>query len=140
MIRMPITVLSLACALILTSAGCAWNAPKPDAEEMYEKAAALTKVTAMVESLVTYSDAALNADLLTASTAHDPQILTFFEGYELRAGQASGRGVVVMCTQGGGEALLLDLGCTAKLDQHLWETEEQEACDVPADAAAACPQ
>lgn len=131
---------TLVSTLLVVTAGCVSTSPQPDPEEMYQKAAALTKVTAMVESLVTYSDVALNADLLAAATGHDPEILKFFEGYELRAGQTQGRGAVVMCTQGGGEALLLDVGCTAKLDYHWWQTEAREPCEVPLDAAAVCPR
>src|SRR5690606_19995144 len=53
---------TLISALLVVTAGCVATSPQPDPEEMYQKAAALTKVTAMVESLVTYSDVALNAD------------------------------------------------------------------------------
>ena len=100
-------------------------------EEMYEKASALTKLTKMVEVFVVYSDEdskLSDAELLTEATAHDPKVLEQFEGYELRASQANGHAIVVMCNARGEEALLYDLGSTASLDTHYWKTEQKEPC------------
>lgn len=110
-------------------------------EEMYEKASALTKLTGMVEVIVVYSEDESNltdAELLEEATAHDPTVLDQFENYELRASQKGGHAVVTMCDANGSEALLQDLGCTAKLDKHFWQTKTQEPCTTEQVNAPTC--
>lgn len=111
-------------------------------EEMYEKASALTKLTKMVEVVVVYSDddsKLSDAELLKVATAHDPTVLEQFEEYELKASQANGHAVVVMCDARGEEALLYDLGSTACLDTHYWKTEQKEPCATEQMSAQTCP-
>lgn len=110
-------------------------------EEMYEKASALTKLTGMVEVIVAYSDESSrlsDAELLKEATAHDPTVLDQFQSYELRVSQANGHAIVTMCDENGSEALLRDLGCTARLDTHYWKTELQESCATEQVNAPTC--
>jgi hypothetical protein len=87
----------------------------------------------MVEVIVVYSDKGSkpsDEELLKKATAHEPMVLDQFENYVLSASQVNGHAVVIMCDADGSEALLLDLGCTAGLDTHLWQTKEQEPCAI----------
>ncbi|HET8800424.1 MAG TPA: hypothetical protein VFN01_04500 [Marinobacter sp.] len=136
-----INALKLFLIISIQAAVAACASVSVSEEEMYEKASALTKLTGMVEAIVVYSDESSKlsgAELLKEATSHDPTVLDQFENYELRASQANGHAVVTMCDASGDEALLHDLGCTAKLDKHFWQTKTQEPCATEQVSAPTC--
>lgn len=131
------TVILLATAALLN--GCASHA---DSEEMHEKASALTKVSSALEAAVYFNnppDGLQDRALLEYATEHDPSLLEPFHDLALKAGYANSHGVVLVCDEQGQEALLQDLGCTAKLDDHFWQTANAERCEVDLHATAKCP-
>lgn len=128
-------------ALILfTMPGCAIS--NGEEETMYQLAAPLTKLSAAVESAVRYKNASPNLsddELIDLATRHDKSLLTPFVGYRVRA-RADGRhGIVMVCTREGERGLLEDIGCTAKLDRHLWQEVPARPCRFTITARSACP-
>ena len=132
MIRPIITALLLALALV---AGCAPTPQRPDSEEMYIKASALTKLAAAVESTVRYKNPPPDlseSELLTLATRHDPVLLENFKGYKVRVLQQDRHSVVLVCDSIGDRALLEDAGCTGPMDRHRW-MDKPEPCEFSVD-------
>jgi hypothetical protein len=114
--------LSFALAMTLL-VGCR-SASYRQAEEIMPLGSRLTKVTMAVESTVQYKSPPAEArddELVRLATAHDPTLLTPFVDYRIRAESRSGHGIVLLCAKDG-RALFEDVGCTAKLDKHHWES------------------
>src|SRR4051794_18573632 len=96
---------------IFLLAGCASGPDHIDAEEMYVRASALTKLSAAVESAVRYKNppAGLGEqDLLVFATRHDPVLLENFKGYKVRVMRQERHSVVLVCNATGNRALLED--------------------------------
>lgn len=137
MIRPIITALLLALALV---AGCAPTPQRPDSEEMYIKASALTKLAAAVESTVRYKNPPpelSESELLTLATQHDPVLLENFKGYKVRALQRDRHSVVLVCDPIADRALLEDAGCTGPMDRHRW-MDKPEPCEFSVDLSEVC--
>lgn len=131
------TVVLLAMAAVLT--GCVSQA---NSEKMYEKASALTKVSSALEAAVYFDtppDGLQDRALLEYATEYDPTLLEPFDDLTLKADYANRHGVVMVCDEQGHEALMQDLGCTAKLDEHFWQTADSERCEVDLNATSTCP-
>jgi hypothetical protein len=113
---------------------------RPDKEEMYIKASALTKLSAAVESTVRYKNppSGLNdRQLLTLATGHDPALLDNFKGYRIRVLRQARHSVVLVCNTSGTRALLEDAGCTGPMDRHRW-MGKPEACEFTTNIAEVC--
>lgn len=98
--------------------------------EYYELATALTKLTRALDTANRYEtvDAGLgDAEFISASTQHDPGLVEPFEKFDLRIFRL-GKELFVMVCRSENDAILADAGCTAKLDQHLWQRERLAAC------------
>jgi hypothetical protein len=128
----------LAVAVLTTS--CLHAAPI-DNEKMLGLAAALTKLTASVDSAVlnkgvdpSFEDQAL----LDFSTAHDPSLLRPFDGFVLKARQSGQDSSVLVCDQNGQIALIEDTACTPFPDQKIWQTTPNQPCDYVLDLAKVC--
>lgn len=100
-------------------------------QQMFDKASALTKLTASVDAAVLYSpqgkiysDQALFDKAFTENASLKPQLGA--ERILLRRGE---RGVVLLvCTQDGSKALLEDLSCTPGMDKNYWRDEPNHNC------------
>lgn len=104
--------------------GCAQTQEAPDAEEMYVKASALTKLSTAVESMVRYKNPSpswTDSELLSAATEHDPALLNNLGGYRLKVESRDRHAIVLMCSASGDRALLEDAGCNAQMDRHRWQ-------------------
>jgi hypothetical protein len=137
MIRPIITALLLALALIT---GCAPTPQRPDREEMYIKASALTKLSAAVESTVRYKNPPSDlseSQLLTLATRHDPVLLENFNGYKVRVLRQDRHSAVLVCDSTGAHALLEDAGCTGPMDRHRW-MEKSEPCEFSVNLSGVC--
>jgi hypothetical protein len=127
----------LATVALLT--GCVSQA---NSEKMYEKASALTKVSSALEAAVYFDnppEGLQDRALLEYATKHDPQLLEPFDSLTLKASYTNRHGVVLVCDEQGLEAFMQDLGCTAKLDEHYWQTAGSELCEIDHNATAKCP-
>ena len=145
-IRTPITAtvaFTVAVALVLAlAAGCAplTQTQRPDREEMYIKASALTKLSAAVESTVRYKNPSTGLDdreLLALATGHDPALLDNFKGYTVRVLRQSRHSVVLVCDAIGSRALLEDAGCSGPMDRHRW-MEKPQPCEFTIDTVEVC--
>jgi hypothetical protein len=111
-------------ALFFLVSGCAQTQENPNAEEMYVKASALTKLSAAVESMVRYknpSSSWTDSELLSAATEHDPALLNNLADYRLKIQSRNRHAIVLMCSTSGERALLEDAGCTGQMDRHRWQ-------------------
>lgn len=140
---MMLSKIRVAVALIVSitfSAGCISSQERPDSEEMYIKASALTKLSAAVESTVRYKNppAELSeGELLVLATRHDPVLLENFRDYKLRVLRQERHSVVLVCDASGTHALLEDTGCTGPMDKHRWMGKSQP-CEFSIDTRAVC--
>lgn len=113
-----------------------------DDEVMYEKASALTKLSSALEASVYFEsppEGIQDRALLEYATRHDATLLEPFDGHTVKANHANSHGIVLVCDERGDEALLMDLGCTAKLDNHYWQTADSETCEIDLKVTADCP-
>lgn len=109
---------------IILLSGCAIVNHKNNSEEMYIKASALTKLTTAVEGTVRYEslpDTLSDQELLKLSTEDDPSLLEPFDGYVLKINREFNHAIVLVCNVDGTQGLLEDAGCTAAMDNHLWQ-------------------
>lgn len=116
-------------------------ATQPSAQEMNYLASALTKVSAAVDATVRYrrpADGLPEAELLQLSTAHDPALMKPFDGLTVRVLRDGRDSAVLVCEARGGKALLEDAGCTAKLDQHRWNSGGVDRCEFTLDIKKVC--
>ncbi len=119
--------------------GCRVDASSED--EMYQLASALTKLSAAVESTVRYKnppDGMSDEELLTLATQHDPDLLQPFSGYAIKVRRDNHHAILLICTKQGDRALLEDVGCSAKLDAHPWQSQLAKACTFTLTADKAC--
>jgi hypothetical protein len=117
--------------VVLLLSACAHAQESIDPEQMLIKASALTKLTAAVQAFVRYENpgsGATDEELLRLSTAHDPTLLDGLAGYKLRARGERRHAIVLMCSADGKQGLLEDVGCTGRLDKHLWQSTKREPC------------
>jgi hypothetical protein len=141
-IHPPVTVAVTVALVLALAAGCAplTGVPRPDREEMYIKASALTKLSAAVESTVRYKNPPLglsDRQLLTLATRHDPALLDNFKGYSVRVLRQARHSIVLVCDTSGTRALLEDVGCSGPMDRHRW-MGKAEPCEFTIDTAAVC--
>jgi hypothetical protein len=125
--------------LVLLSA-CAWTRQAIDPDEMYQRASALTKLSAAMEAHIRYGHplaSATEAQLLEEGTRHDPALLSNLGDYKLRVLSQDRHAVVLMCTRDGGRALLEDAGCTGKMDVHHWQ-QANVPCEFSVPVATVC--
>lgn len=125
--RAKIVLFVVALAFV---AGC--RVSGADEEEMYRLASALTKLSAAVEATVRYENPLPGIgeqELLRLATQHDPSLLKPFENYSVRAMSQNRHAIVLLCTKDKTRGLIEDAGCSAKLDQHLWQAEQPKSCE-----------
>lgn len=114
---------------------------RPAEREMNYLASALTKVSAAVDATVRYRrppDALPEAELLRLSSAHDPALMKPFDGLTVRVLRDGRDSAVLVCEPQAGKALLEDAGCTAKLDQHRWNSGGADRCEFTIDIKKVC--
>ena len=103
-------------------------------------ASSLTKLTAAVESTVAFKKnapaGARDQELVRVATAHDPSLIEPFTDHTIRAEDRGGHAAVMICSKDGTKALFEDVGCTAKVDKHHWESNVE--CKFTLDMAEAC--
>jgi hypothetical protein len=131
----------VAAVVIFLLAGCASSPERIDAEEMYVKASALTKLSAAVESAVRYKNPPSglgDGELLDFATRHDPVLLENFKGYKIRVLRRERHSVVLVCDPAKDRALLEDAGCTGPMDRARWK-EQPESCEFSIDPQMVCP-
>lgn len=121
----PIRGITIWFVLIFLLNGCASVSHKGDnSETMYIKASALTKLSAAVEATVRYDNVPntlSDQELLMLSTQDDPTLLEPFNGYVLKVNREFDHAIVLMCNEEGTKGLLEDAGCTAPMDNYLWQ-------------------
>jgi hypothetical protein len=112
-----------------------------ESQQLFDKASALTKLTAHVDAAILYSPAGkLESDqtLFDKAFAANPWLKSQLgsDGLRLQRGE---RGIVLMvCTEDGSKALLEDLSCTPNMDKHPWRDEPDRACTFSL-SPTACP-
>ncbi|GAB4088301.1 hypothetical protein GCM10028785_09700 [Hydrogenophaga soli] len=110
-------------------------------QQMFDKASALTKLTAYVDAAVLYSPTgASDSDqtLFDKAFADNPLLKPQLGSDTLRL-QRGEKGVVLMvCTEDGTKALLEDLSCTPGMDKHPWRDEPGRTCTFSL-SPTACP-
>lgn len=112
-----------------------------DEREMNTLASALTKVSAAVDVTVRYkrsTDALEDAQLLQASTTHDPGLLQPLQGRRVRVLRDGRDSAVLVCDAQSGDALLEDAGCTPQLDAHRWRDTPKASCEFSLDLRKVC--
>lgn len=128
-------------ALYLSTLFLAACATPPNEREMNTLASALTKVSAAVDATVRYkrsADALENAQLLQASTTHDPGLLKPFQGQRVRVLRVGRDSSVLLCDTNSGDVLLEDAGCTPQLDVHRWRDTPKASCEFSLDLKKVC--
>lgn len=112
-------------AAVILLAGCMPEFHRKETSLM-PLASSLTKLTAAVESTVAFKKnapaGARDQELVRVATAHDASLIEPFAQHTLRAEERDGHAVVLLCSKDGAKALFEDVGCTAKVDKHHWET------------------
>ena len=137
----PVTATAAVVFLLAFAVGCAPVKQRPDREEMYIKASALTKLSAAVESTVRYKNPPMGLnerELLTLATRHDPALLDNFKDYAVRVLRQSRHSVVLVCDTTGTHALLEDAGCSGPMDRHRWMGEKPEPCEFTIETTEVC--
>lgn len=111
-----------------------------EAETMYIKAAALTKLAAAVQATVYRGlpDDLSEDVLLDLATRHDRNLLTPFDAYALRARRENRHTSVLLCTADRSRRLVEDAGCTAKVDRHYWREAGDAGCEFEQPLEASC--
>jgi len=131
---------TLVVATVMLLIGC--RTTRADGStEMYELAAALTKLSLALESTVRYKAPPDDADdetLLALATEHDKSLREPFRDYKVRVLRADRHAVVLVCKEDGTIGLLEDAGCTPKLDVHLWKEEPPRPCAFTLAVSEAC--
>lgn len=120
--------------------GCAIVSKKDNAEEMYVKASALTKLSTAVEGVVRYEnppETLSDQELLQLSAEDDITLLEPFNGYVLKVNREFQHAIILVCNADGTKGLLEDAGCTAAIDKHLWQ-ESNATCDFTLQSDSLC--
>lgn len=131
----------LTSALLLALLSACALAQQIDSEEMYTRAAALTKLSSAVQAYVRYEgvpDNLSEAEVLRFATKHDSGLLAPFLAYQLRVMRQDRHTIVLMCSADGTRGLLEDVGCTARLDKHHWQSSKSEPCDFTLKVSDIC--
>lgn len=139
--RKSINTFTIIAVSIFLLEGCVFIPKKDNAEAMYIKASALTKLSTAVEVTVRYEAPDENLsdeELLKIATEDDPNLLDPFVGYVLKVNREFGHAVVLVCNADGTKGLLEDAGCSAKMDKHHWD--EVKPCSFTISAAVVCSQ
>ncbi|MEX2163167.1 MAG: hypothetical protein WD823_02835 [Sulfuricaulis sp.] len=126
-------------AVLLT--GCTISFATSEEEVMQPLAAALTKVSNVVEVTLRYEQLSMDIseqDLLFLATKHDRGLLVPFENYSLRVSTADKHAVVLVCTKDASRGLLEDAGCSAAMDRHLWQLQPSNRCQFTLDVKLVC--
>lgn len=124
-----IRLLALTLIVLLPACSRAQGVPARDVQEL---ASALTKVASAVESTVHVKKQAAalqDMDLLRKATEHDPDLLTPFRPFVLRAEQNGDHAIIVVCRNG--EIMLMDATCTRRADQPPPELKPGSSCLIP---------
>ena len=117
-------------SVVLIISGCAAKS-NVEQERMFTLASALTKLFSSVEATVRYENPDKNLsdeELLEFSTKHDSSLRTPFSDYKVKILNENRYVIVLICTQNGTKALLEDVTCTAEMDKHHWQIEEEMLC------------
>lgn len=126
--------------VIICASACASTQEEKVSEEMYQRASALTKLSASMEAFMRYGNPlarATEAELLAEGTAHDRALLTNLGDYRIRVRSDDRHAMVLLCSKDGTRALLEDAGCTGNLDVHHWN-KPPITCEFTLAAASAC--
>lgn len=120
-------------ALVLALSGCTVLPPTGNyaESEMMAAAAALTKVSAATEAHLRYGsspETLSDADFLTESVAHDPDLLRPLSAYQIRSMRQDGYSAILLCSKDGARALIEDAGCTAAVDRQRWRDDAGSPC------------
>lgn len=130
--------LLLISAVILSACATPHLAYPPG--EMYQRASALTKLSAAMEAHLRFGDPLLTlseSDLLRAGTGHDPALLANMGNFRLRVRSDERHAMLLMCSKDGTRLLLEDAGCTGALDLHHWD-KPVRPCEFTLAAASIC--
>lgn len=125
------TLLIQGCATVTKS--------EQNIELMNIKASALTKLSNAVEATVSLDapdESVSDEEIFKISTEDDPSLLEPFAGYLLKINRDGGHAVILMCSPDGKIGLLEDAGCTARMDEHLWQNKN--SCQFTLSATALC--
>lgn len=117
-------------SMILIISGCAAKSTV-EQEKIFTLASALTKLSSSVEATVRYEnpDKKLSdKELLEFSTKHDSSLRAPFSDYKVKILNENRHAIVLICTQDETKALLEDVACTAEMDKHHWQIEEEKPC------------
>lgn len=126
-------------SILILIAACSFSVAD-ESERYYELASALTKLSSAVEAAVRYEAPPADAtdeQLLHMATAHDPGLLEPFATYYLDVLVVNGHAVLLVCEVGQTRGLLEDVGCSARLDRHIWR-ELQGTCQAVLDVKTVC--
>ncbi|CAN5418886.1 hypothetical protein BH10PSE16_BH10PSE16_36800 [soil metagenome] len=130
--------LMIAAIAFFLLGGCAAQLSE---HKMNYLASALTKVSASVDATARYkrsTDSLDEAQLLRASTDHDPELMKPFEGMTVLVKRIGRDSAVLVCQANAGKALLEDTGCTAKMEVHRWRNSEVSRCEFTLDVQQLC--
>lgn len=126
---------ALASVLLLASGSCV-AADRNDV--MYERASALTKVTRAMAAQArraggtTVEEVSVVPDslgpVLKQGTAHDPGLLTSFNGQAIRIRLEAAVATLLVCDAEMKSAAIEDVSCTPGIDRHHW-TEAKRPCE-----------
>jgi len=130
----------LSIVVLLPGCACAQGAPDRDVQEL---ASALTKVASAVESTVhvKHEGAGLkDAALLQKATKHDPGLLAPFRSFVMKAEHNGDHALVMVCSEDGAKAFLVDATCTRGAEPSPLELLQSDECRIdPRAVARVCP-
>lgn len=127
-------------SVLLTA--CTLSFATSEEELMQPLAAALTKVSNVVETTVRYEQLPPDIseqELLLFATKHDRGLLAPFKEYRLRILRVDKHAVVLVFSKDASRGLLEDAGCSGAMDRHLWEVQPNNRCHFTLDVKLICP-
>lgn len=110
-------------------------------ESMLTLCSDLTKLSSAVESEVRYPSTSENisdSKLLKLATEHDHSLLTPFSNYTIKLLKQNRHAIMLICSGDGKQALIEDVGCTAKPDKHWWKIQPAHACEFTLTVSDSC--
>jgi hypothetical protein len=128
--------------VLVASAGCSVSRAA-EAEKMYILGSALTKLSASVEATVRYENPPVgigDAELLALATKHDPGLMAPFADNKVQVLRESEHAILLVCDKEGRVGLLEDAGCSAPMDNHLWNGDPPKPCKFTIDIKVVCPE
>lgn len=111
-----ILMLTVACTALVS--GCSYG--ETDEQYIESRGSFLTKISRALQAQITFEKVDKSLDgkaLLESVVQHDPGLLDMFERETFQTRFGGQGAVVLVCTEGGQEALLEDVSCTAQLDK-----------------------